>query len=88
MSGKAEIAIRPRLVNKTGLARYLGYSLPGLNSRLPNLRAKGFPDKVDALDRFDLVSVDRWLDSLSVAQRVAGDDITAARLRHGRKSAF
>lgn len=80
--------IEPRLVNKATLAAFLGYSPRGFANKLPALQEKGFPSKLETLDRFDLAAVNRWLDSLGERQAARDGAITGALARHGRSSAF
>lgn len=52
----------PRMINKVQLAAYLGMSRSTLRHKLPGLEARGFPDKIPGLDRYDLNAVNDWLD--------------------------
>jgi predicted DNA-binding transcriptional regulator AlpA len=55
----------PRLLSAPRLAAYLGRSPSWLYEHLPELRARGFPAKVEVFDAWDRRAVDAWLDRRS-----------------------
>ncbi len=58
--------LQPRGMTSEAVAEYLGYrSAKSFQSRLPVLRAKGFPPRIAGLHRWDRAAIDRWLDEQS-----------------------
>ncbi len=58
--------IEPRCMTSEAVAEYLGYrSAKSFQSRLPVLRANGFPPRIAGLHRWDRAAIDRWLDEQS-----------------------
>ena len=56
-------AIQPRDVSDEQAARRLELVVAEFNAKLPNLRARGFPQPDPDTGLFDMVAIDRWCDA-------------------------
>ncbi len=56
-------AIQPRDVSDEQAARRLGLVVAEFNAKLPNLRARGFPQPDPDTGLFDMVAIDKWCDA-------------------------
>lgn len=64
-SGSIRFQVQPRDVPASKAARRLHLTLPEFESRLPRLRARGFPAADPDTGNFDLKAIDDWMDRRS-----------------------
>ena len=58
------IALQQRLLDEREVAEYLGRDLAWFRANLDRLEEMGFPAPLDAVDRYDVTLVNKWLDTL------------------------
>lgn len=62
MGSRQQPNIQPRDVTDEGAARRIGLSPPEFMAKLPNLLARGFPQRDPDTGLFDIVAIDKWCD--------------------------